>query len=158
MIIINLTNIIIITNLIITITTMISGMFYRSASLYHPQRRAIMHLKNQKRLKVTFFEERDFFVQEDQDQEGGQEPAAGRESSFCRLLCSSQPNGKNSHSCIGIFFNYNFVLILTQVQIILTIFNSYLILSQVQIILGSTATASLGLLNPVFLVSQQAGL
>ena len=76
--------------------------------------------------------------QEDQDQEGGQEPAAGGESSFCRLLCSLQPNGKNPHNCMGTSFN--------------------LILNQVQIILGSTATASLGLLNPVFLVSQQAGL
>ena len=30
-------------------STFLCGMFYRSASLYHPQRRAIMHLKNQKR-------------------------------------------------------------------------------------------------------------
>ena len=98
-----ITNLITITITTITIITIISGMFYRSASLYHPQRRAIMHLKNQKRLKVTFFEER-FLFQEDQDQEGGQEPAAGGESSFCRLFRSSQPNGKNPHSCTVIFF------------------------------------------------------
>ena len=30
-------------------TTFILGMFYRSASLYHPQRRAILHLKSIKR-------------------------------------------------------------------------------------------------------------
>lgn len=30
-------------------STFILGMFYRSATLYHPQRRAILHLKNQKR-------------------------------------------------------------------------------------------------------------
>ena len=29
--------------------TFILGTFYRSASLYHPQRRAILHLKSQKR-------------------------------------------------------------------------------------------------------------
>ena len=30
-------------------TTFVLGMFYRSASLYHPQRRAILHLKSIKR-------------------------------------------------------------------------------------------------------------
>ncbi len=30
-------------------TTFLLGTFYRSASLYHPQRRAILHLKTQKR-------------------------------------------------------------------------------------------------------------
>merc|ERR1711881_640676 len=30
-------------------TTFILGLFYRSATLYHPQRRAILHLKSQRR-------------------------------------------------------------------------------------------------------------
>ena len=33
----------------IVFTTFVLGTFYRSASLYHPQRRAILHLKSQKR-------------------------------------------------------------------------------------------------------------
>merc|ERR1719323_2867345 len=33
----------------VVFTTFVCGMFYRSASLYHPQRRAILHLKSIKR-------------------------------------------------------------------------------------------------------------
>ena len=33
----------------IVFSTFVLGTFYRSASLYHPQRRAILHLKSQKR-------------------------------------------------------------------------------------------------------------
>lgn len=33
----------------LVVTTFLLGTFYRSASLYHPQRRAILHLKTQKR-------------------------------------------------------------------------------------------------------------
>merc|ERR1719188_1161393 len=33
----------------VVFTTFLLGTFYRSASLYHPQRRAILHLKSQKR-------------------------------------------------------------------------------------------------------------
>ena len=34
------------------VLTFLLGLFYRSATMYHPQRRAILHLKSQKR-KIT---------------------------------------------------------------------------------------------------------
>ena len=44
--------------------TFFCGMFYRSASVYHPQRRAIMHLKNQKRKIKMKKEDKSKYIEE----------------------------------------------------------------------------------------------
>lgn len=43
---------------IITLSTVISGIIYRSPSLYHPRRRAILHVKNQRKTKNQRREEK----------------------------------------------------------------------------------------------------